>query len=359
MKNQFLRIQRIQLEDYEIDTTNVKTISIFNNIDNIGYILEIVFNDITDIKNKLKIKGGETLKFIAFDEENARFKKEFIVNKIQEIAKMNEYNVITKLSLISKDSYFLSVNRDYNYYNETISDIVKKYIPTIEDENPTDTRYSVIIAGFSKTKAIQYMISNFTKSHILFENVENFVFSDLNNLLVKGELEYVESNTNPLYRYSLIDIKEIEIFNSMNEAYNNIYKNVNISLDLDRDEIVTNSITIQDIQESENILGSGDNFSENINNGIDSRFNLVPYSPNVLNNNSKTYDIFNKKYEILVYGNFSLEIGKTIEIRFKDRFNSNINSQLNGTYLITKLAHSINEKEFYTKMEVSKNSYFK
>ncbi len=360
MKNQFLRVQELKISDYVIDVINVKGINLYNNINQIGYVLELVINDVTDIKNKLPIKGGEILKFIAFDQDKNKFKKEFVCTNIEEVNKQNEYNVITKLTFISRDAYYLSVNRDYNHYNDTISNIVNKYTTSdLVDNNPTSAKYSVIIPGFSKTKAIKYMIDNFTKSHLYFENKDNFVLSDVNDLLVKGENTYVQTNDNALYKYAIIGYKEIQVFNAMEESYNNIYNNNYIAYNPNTKTIDGINVTINDLQDEETRLGIGDNYSTIIQDSIQIKNTVVPYSTNVLNNSVDTFGLFNKRYEMLLHGDFNLEVGKTIEVRYKDRFNNNLNPLLNGTYLISKTAHYMDSKEFVTKVEVVKNSYFK
>ena len=62
---------------------------------------------------------------------------------------------------------------------------------------------------------------------------------------------------------------------------------------------------------------------------------------------------------MLLNGNLNIKVGDTIDIQYLERFNTNPNTLLNGLYLVTKTAHHVSSKNFYTKVEVQKNAYYK
>lgn len=356
-----IKTQEVLLGDYDINTENLLTINLFNNIEQIGYSLIITINDVTDIKNKMPIKGGETLKLTMIDRYGTNFKKEFILIDVNELDRVNEYKSVVKMSFVSKEAYTLSTQRDYSYYNDSVSNIIKNY-NTFIDTKPTSIVYPINIPGFTYTKAIQYMITNFTKSHVCFENNEGYVFSDINDLLdveVPKDTSYDIVTKNPYYRYKIVSWDEIQVFNSLNDAYNNIYSNAYVTYNPNSKSIEKVIKTIDQEQQEITLLGDGDNWSDSLKDGINTKYNIKPYNENVLTNCTKTFGLFNKKLEMLINGDLNVQVGQVIDVLVYDRFNNDFNKQTNGKYIVTKVGHSINQTDYYTKLEVSKNTYFK
>lgn len=384
------KTQKIELGSYDLRSENIIKLAMFNNIDIIGMSLEIILNDKTDIKNKLPIKGGEILSIIFVDKYANKIKKDFILTNVVNLDNINEWNNVIQLSFITKESYILSTKRDYSYHNDTISNIIKKYT-TFTDETPTTTMREVIIPGFTYTKAIQYMIANFTKSHLCFETNDGYLFSDIEDLIKpeetkskdkistkdqeenkkitkKEEIEAEETDykykiindrSNLYGRYVVVSWNEIQVFNTINDGYKNIYDNTYVVYDPNNKTVKSSRKTIIEEQKEVVMLGSGDNYNEDIIENVNTKYGLKPYSENVLENSGNTYDLFNKKLEILINGDLNVQVGSVIEIEIGDKFNNNTNITTNGSYLVTKLAHHINQSEFMTKLEVSKNAYFK
>lgn len=356
-----IKIQQALLDEYDINSDNILTVNIFNNIEQIGYSLIITLNDVTDIKNKKPIKGGETLQLTLIDRYENEFTKEFTLIDVNELDRINEYKAVIKLSFVSKEAYSLSTKRDYSYYNDTISNIVKKYNDFI-DEVPTTLKKAVVIPGFTRTKAIQYMMTNFTKSHVCYENNEGFVFSDINTLLDKDvdiENTYDIVTKNPYYRYKIVSWDEVQVFKSLDDAYNNIYNNTYVTYNPNSKTIESSNKTID--SESQEIiqLGDGNNYSDVLLEDINTKYNIKPYDASMLANSTKTFEMFNKKLVILINGDLNVQVGVVIDITVMDRFNNDYNNLVNGEYLITKVAHHINQSDYYTKIEVSKNTYYK
>lgn len=363
MQNTSASIQKLTLKDsvkeYPIgQSSDIHNLTIFNNIDGIGESLEIIFNDVNDLKTKFPILGGEDIELALVDNHGNTYEKTFILTKITELQKENETNVFTIIKGVSKKSYLMSIKRDYSCYNLSISDIIKKY-GEFKDENPLTEINQIIIPGFTYTKAIQYMIWNFTKNHICFENNNEFVFSSLEDLIkVEAKDTYIlykQESNQTFYRYNILDYNEKPIVNVMSDGYENLYKNNYITFNPATKSIESIEKTAKD--EVDTNMGSWVNFSEKILEEINTKHNLVPYYTSALDNSNKYYDFFNLRYEILLNGDLNVQVGQIINLEFPERLTSGVNNRVTGgKYIITKTSQHIAGQEFLTKVEISKNN---
>lgn len=359
INNAFIKIQKLTISDYNINSNNIVLISMFNNIEQIGYTLEISLNDISDIRGRLPIKGGETISLIFIDQYENKIKKDFILTRALDIAKVNESNQLIKLSAISKDSFYLSVKRDYSTYNNSISDVFKKYC-TYTDNTSSSEKYQIIIPGFTYTKSIQYILNNFTKSNVFYEVNDKFEYSDINDLLIEGTNTYEYDSSNPYYRYNIVDSEELSIQDGAMESYKNIYKNNYVTFNPNTKSIDREDKTIETESLENNLQGTGKNYSEEIYKNINYKYNIVPYTSTALRDKTIFFKMFNKKFNILINGDLNLQVGQVIKIDNKLRLSNNEPSKLSsGDYIVTKVAHHITQNSFDTKIEVAKNSYFK
>lgn len=355
MKNPMIEVQNVYLNDYILDLKNIMKISYYNNIDQIGYTLEMTYNDITDVKNKLPIKGGEKIKITFLDIYKTKVQKTFILREVKRINDPLQESAIIHFSAITEEAFYLGINRIYQSYNDTVSNIVKKIIPKVLDEKPTSDKYQILIPGFTGTKALKYLCQ-FTNNYYTFEYNKGFKFSSIENLLVPNDNIYKLQSNNRKDRYYIIDSKEVELFNTINEAYDNIYNNEYITYNPGTKSISTIKSDIKTEQGLIKTLGSGENFSESIMKEIEPRITTLPYFSNNLDyfKTSKISNLlFNKTFEILLNGDLDLQVGNTIHIQVKD------NKLTTGLYLITKVAHHIDAKDYYTKLEIQKNAYYK
>lgn len=351
MKNNSIEVQNISINDYILDSKNIQLISVYNSIDQVGYTMEMVYNDITNMKNLIPIKGGESVKMVFIDVFKTKVKKTFILRTIKELSDPELESRTIHMTFITEDAFHLGTDRVYSSYNTTVSNIIKKYIPQVQDENPTSENIQVLIPGFTKTKAIRYL-RQFTDNYFLFENNTGFKYSNVEDLLITSPDIYKFESNNRKSRYFIIGSKEIQLFNTISETYDNIYNNIYKTYNPGTKTIDTKTSNIKDEQTVLKTLGSGENYSSDINGNLEPKITMFGYSENILKY-SKIVDLmFNKKFEILLNGDLALEVGNTINLKTKDKFT-------NGLYLITKVAHHIDAKDFHTKLEVQKNALFK
>jgi len=359
MKNEFLHVQQAELNNYKLDLTNLRNITIYNNISQIGFCIKINYMDVTDIKNKMPIKGGEEFKLTLIDKYENKFKKTLVVSNVIEVSNTNEQSTIIQLEFITKEAFYLSIKRDYSYYENNTLDIIKNYLPDIDSNTKTTEVNNIVIPGFTYNKAIQY-ITQRTQNYV-FEGTNNFIHSSLEDLLIATTSDtkiFKFNSNNPINKELIIDYSEVQVFNSLDEGYNNAYNKTNTVYNPETKTISTKNIKIKELQTNSKTLGSGENYSTDIQDNINTKYRVLPSYPNAVEY-SDCDSLFNKHYDILVYGDLSLEIGEMVNIKYKDRFNANPNPLLNGLYMITKIAHHIDTVEFLSKLRISKNAYFK
>ena len=351
ISNQWISIQKALLNNYDI-SQEIRNITMYNDIDNIGYVLELVYNDISDIRGKMPLKGGETLELI-LTKENKKFKKEFILYDLKTQA-VDENNFYLKLSFISKSSFFLGINRINKSYYNTVSNIIKTWISV---EGTTSQKFQVLIPGWTKSKAIKYLLNNFTKDYLFYETNSSYKLESLENLIIDSEYDdFVFSSKNPYYSKLILDINYKQSFNTLDDSYNNIYNRNIYSYNPNTKSFEGVNYNVKEIQESYNTFGSGRNYNEDITDNIFSKNINVPYTSNFASFNYQPYKLFNKSYEILIYGDIELEVGKTIRLDIKERFSNNLNNLDSGLYLITKIAHHISSGEYLCKLQIEKNA---
>lgn len=363
MQGSTASIQKMLLKDstkeYNLaESTDNLNLTIFNNIDGIGSTFELIFNDINDLKTKFPISGGEEIELILKDIHGNEYEKTYLLTKISELKRVNETTTLTVLKCVSKESFLLSVKRDYSCYNLSLSEIIKKY-GTFKDENPITTSQQILIPGFTYTKAIQYMIWNYTKNHICFENNTDMVFSSLDDLLkVEAKDTYVlykqEASTSG-YRYNILDYNEKAIVNAMSDSYDNIYKNSYTMYNPNEKTITSITKTAED--EVDTSLGAWTNYSKSILEEINVKHNIIPYYNEGLDNSNKLYDFFNLRYELLCNGDLNLQVGNVLNLDLPERLASGKNNRVTGgKYIITKVSHHLDGTDFLSKIEISKNN---
>ena len=351
MKNNTIEIRSISINDYTLDTNNIVNLSVYNSIDQVGYTMEFIYNDVTDMKNKLPIKGGEKATIVFVDVFKTKVKKTFILRTIKTLGDPELESNKIHATFITEDAFLMGINRVYASYNDTVSNIVKKYIPNVQDKNPTTDKIQVLIPGFSITKAIRYL-RQFTNNYFVFENNTGFQYSSISDLLIPSPDIYKFKSNNRKDRYFIIDSKELQLFNTIEETWINMYNNIYKTYNPNSKTIDTKTADIKDEQAKLKTLGSGENFSDYLVQNLSPKIEMFGYSPNILNYPKIVDLMFNKKFELLLNGDLNLQVGKTINLQTKDKL-------VNGLYLITKVAHHIDAKDYHTKVQVEKNAYFK
>ena len=357
LKFKTIEVQKAVLNNYDI-SVNLKNVTLYNDIDNVGYVLELLYNDVSDIKNKMPLRGGEQLELIMVnktDRINTTFKKSFILSNVV-TQPIDKNNVYIKMTFTSKESFLLGVTRDYSSYNDTITNIVNSY-KACKTITPDLTKKQILIPGWSQTKAIRYA-SSFLDSYFYFEVNDGFRFENINDLIIKSKYDYFINSNNPTSDRIILDIDYIQSFDTLNESYDNIYDKTIHSFNPSLKIFGNQNTKVKELQTKSKTFGTGLNFNPTFLTNIKTRNIVMPYYDDVLNSKKDSYTLFNKTVDLVIHGDLSLQVGDSLNLILNDRFNSNP-SRDSGNYLISKIAHHISNNEYTCKVRLSKNSPYK
>ena len=166
INNQWVMCQKAILNDYNI-SDYIANITIYNDIENAGFVCEVLYNDVSDIRGKMPLVGGEILELILVDGNKNKFKKDLVLSTIKTKV-IDDANTYLNMTFISEKSFYMGINRDNKSYNDTISNVISTYCTN--RGTATTKLEQIIVPGWSQTKAVRYMIDNFTKE-VLWRNI--------------------------------------------------------------------------------------------------------------------------------------------------------------------------------------------
>ena len=76
-------------------------------------------------------------------------------------------------------------------------------------------------------------------------------------------------------------------------------------------------------------------------------------------NNEVIYDMYKKKLELLLNGDFDVQVGKMLHVKLPDRYHqTEYNKELGGDYIIEKVAYYFTNSDFKMKLLISKNASY-
>ena len=64
MKNNYFEVQKFTIDGVVLAFNELKSFVIYSGIDSIGLQISILYNDITDLKTNLPLKGGELIELL-------------------------------------------------------------------------------------------------------------------------------------------------------------------------------------------------------------------------------------------------------------------------------------------------------
>lgn len=367
MNNQYFSLQKFEINGYSPSFSDLKMITIFNDIDNLGMTLKVLFNDTTDIITKMPVKGFEDIHVIFIDEYNNKFDKTFSCTSWKELNKTSEQDVIVELKGISKDSFIFSQKKIYRSYQKSITDIITD-ISSSKISSTNNNEIQFVSPGWSVTKCLQYL-SGMNGSLYFERNMDGFLFEELDDILniekekLNSENVYKINSNNPHYRYLVKSFREVDMGNLMKDLCSGIYGNTSLAYDPNLKQVKSKVTTLPEVMDDYLTLGSGSPYVKDIDDILEENLKYVPYSSDTILNDSSTWKsrihTWNKVLEIVTPGDVTKEIGTLIKLSMKDRFNTNPNPKLHGIYLVTKTAWNLTHTDFSCKMRIEKNSWNK
>lgn len=373
MQTDSFSIQILQINDYELDFANVQFVIMYSSVENIGLQMTINYKDEKDIKNELPIHGGETIQVKIVDRHTGiEFDKEFILYDIVEISKKNLKDNFIEIKAIEKEAFYLinsRVNRSWN--DPTISSIVSELDSEaiVEPTSAPLVTKSIVIPGWPANKAIQYLTkfgvsAKYGAQYLYYQDIQDRHFISLGKLLdVQTAKNFVFQQANPKYKYNILDHKEITYIAGLDYAYNNLYDTKQVTYNPNLKAIESNEYSIDTMFEDNWTLGANKHYldmSENIGQRLDS---ISHMSQDTLKNNiitqHNTFSLFSKRLEILINGTFDFKVGEVINIEMKRRYTkTDPHNELNGLYLVRKVATMFQRDGWTIKAEVVKNAAY-
>ena len=70
--------------------------------------ISIIYNDVTDIKNKMPLIGNEVIDIIIVDGYNNKFSKKFYLTQVLETGRSSEKDVVITIKGVSQQSLLFS-----------------------------------------------------------------------------------------------------------------------------------------------------------------------------------------------------------------------------------------------------------
>lgn len=366
MRNKFFELIDLSIEDIPLSKTDVQSIKIYQSIHDIGLITEVYFNDITDIATNLPIKGGESIKFQFRDVYGKEVFLDCVSISFNPLIKIGQKDSYSYLKFIEKKAFTLMTKRSNKFYeNVLISKIVSELSSDIEVLT-TNENISVLNPGWSLNKFIQYLkqVSENKKyegNYKFFETFDSINFFPLAKIIdVESVQTYVINDRNPNYRYNIIKLDETQNFNYLETEFWNIKNNRFVQYNPDSKEIIKTDRTFSDYNQKSSSLGQGIILRETERS--DQKLNAVSFFNGQINSQ---YDIdaidgeYQKRIEVLLNGDLSLQAGSLINIALLDRYKqTEFNKENAGVWLVEKLSYNITQDDFKIYARLVKNASY-
>lgn len=359
----------------EIPFSLVYNISIRNSLSRIVTSIGLTFNDETDIKNNFPIKDGEELKVIMSDGYGNSIDKTFIVIANKNLSEANKENQTIKLFGISKDAYQLLYTKGYNSYNQMlVSDIVKKELDTLKIEKyvieETKEKIDIINSADTKFKFIDSLTNRAINKkdkagYLFYEDLVSIKFKSLSTLIDNNKAiinDYVFDDINKNYKYNIIDWQEIKRNNFAKDGIDGLVTQDYLHYDPDKKEMVKTEVKLDDVENLPK-LDKGKIYDKDTIDNADKKVKVVPFYGAEVNKKTLVNDIlfksFSRKMMLLCNGNFGTKVGDIVNIVLPNKINQvDLNKELAGKWLITKILYSFHAEDFKMVLEVSKNSVY-
>lgn len=367
MKNNYFEVQKFTIDGIDVAFNELKSFTIYSDIDSIGLQISILYNDITDLKTNLPLKGGELIELLLQDKYGKVINHKYVLTSIDEISnKTVTKDSLIKLNGITEDSFKLITQRLYtSYLNKTPSEIVSDIDSKI-DTQQTSNKGDFLCPGWSKNKFIQYLTKvafNDKGSNFLFyEDIDGMKFKSLNELLnITDTYAFDINNRNEQYRYNIHSLEEINNFNVLENTYQNMYINTFVSYNPNKKIIEK---TIIDSTKLENKkLGKGAIINDKIlEYQTPSRSSLAFHDIDTFTSQSEHDIIFNgysKRLDLLLNGDLERVVGEVIFINRTNRIKQNeFDNENAGTWIIEKIAYHFSNSDFKMKVRVTRNSVY-
>lgn len=370
MKNEFYQIEEFTIDDIPILQRQIKSISLFVNIDKLGIELDCIFNDMTDIKATKPIKGGETVTLSLVDRYGKQFRKEYVLTSFEIIARNSLRDVDVDMKAISKTAFDgISKKLNVSYFDKSVSDIVGEILPNATISS-TDNKIQLVVPGWSVTKTIEHLSriaysNKYGGMFLCWEDFDSVNFKSLNEVLQTQKTinSYLTNNRNPYYRYNIVEHKELSTGNVTKTIGKGKFNRSYASYDPETKTLITKDMKLADDGSKFNRLGKGQNFTNDLMDAQDSIPVLVAHMDDATMNakyeNELAFFEYDKKMQVLVVGDFTHNPGTLINIDASSRYTqSDLDITMGGIWMIEKVACHFVGQEFFQKIQLTRNAAY-
>lgn len=354
----------------DIPLYNMYNVIIRNRVDAIGIHLELFFNDETDLKNLLPIKGGEVVHLIVNDAHGGQLDKEFKLININSVGNQTSNENPSIIEAIESEAFTLMYTRKYQNFNEKkISDVLKTLLPSGSDIEETKNKINMTNPNWSINKFIQSLTNRAinTKekiSYLFYQDVDGFKFKSLETIMDENKdlaNDYVFDDYNPDYRYNIIDWVDKSRTNLLEDQTHNVSNNKYVAYDPDSKSFKTKEVKAKDLENTK--LGKGVSQSNDIRNRENTKVVIVDYYgdddfENTLKNDS-IFRSYNKSMELLLNFDLNVKVGSVINVLIPTKNDSTeLSNTQAGKWIVKRLAHQFNTLNAYTKVEIVRNGTY-
>lgn len=354
----------------DIPLYNMYNAIIRNRIDAIGLHLELLFNDETDLKNIMPIKGGEIIHVNVQDAHGNQLDKEYKLSNIYALGNANDNENATIIHAIEKEAFDLFFTRKYQNFNDKkISDVLKDILPKGSEIEETKNTINITNPNWSINKFVQKLANRAinTKgniSYLFFQDAEGFKFKSLETIIEENKesaKDYVFDNYNPDYRYNVIDWYDKSKPDYLANQVRNVSNNKYVAYDPDSKGFKSKEVKTKDLENTK--LGKGVTHAEEVRERENKKVVVVDYYgdddfDNVVNN-QVIFRSYNKSMELLINFDLEVKVGSVLNLLIPAKNDSTeLSNTQAGKWIVKRLAHQFNTVNAYTKVEVIRNGSY-
>lgn len=354
----------------DIPLYNMYNVILRNRIDAIGIHMELLFNDETDLKNILPIKGGEIIHLIVNDAHGNQIDKEFKLININSTGNHSSNENPTIVEAVESQGFELMHTRKYqNFNNKKISDVLKNILPSGSEIEPTKNKINMTNPNWTINKFVQNLSNRAinTKdkiSYLFFQDTDGFKFKSLETIMDDNKdlaKDYIFDDYNPDYRYNILDWMDTSKSNLLDEQTHNVSNNKYVAYDPDAKAFKTKEVKAKDLENTK--LGKGASQSQDVRERDNTKVVIVDYHGEDDFENAIKNDVifkgYNRTLELLLNFDLAVKVGTVINVLVPSKNDSTeLSNTQAGKWLVKRIAHQFNTVNAYTKIEVVRNGAY-
>lgn len=388
-----ITVSIIRDDETSYDIRNlVHVLEIYESIYEFNMTGTLYINDAVGLIESLPMVGNEMLQVeFSVDDGDFTWKHEFEIISIEDVENKSDRLNTMILQLASPQAMINASSKISKFYTGTSSEHVENIatnILNIDSEklfiDPTENNKDIVVPNMRPYQYIDYLAQNSIEpnsnntgaSFLFFENRDGFSFRPINSL-VNDKLENIRfvfpsslSNRVVDYPFVVLNYHFPKIFNIAQNLENGMYSSRNYT-----HNIITKEYKITDYQyvnqfDNQNLMA--DNPTPLANKVFDPRAvdSFRPLNtdehPSYTNQfvtsprQSRTAQMDNNVMVVSCKGEPYTTVGNVVHFDIPSTINSDtaiVNQNISGWFMIVEKKHSLTQLDYYTNLNVVKDSY--